>query len=171
MHSLFELCALLKAPKRLVSLRDWKRVNAQLRLAAALEIDGIVPAGLSFEATVAAEYSDENVTLMLHAFIKQKPRPFARIDWLTKAHPNVHRYCGPLRYVDAGRSHFHDTKLHVDIDFDELFLGKLNLPCARALDPDPPDFKELLVISSQLLHIENLQEIQTPPWQPRNFTV
>ena len=71
MRTLDDLCGVLQAPKRLVAIAEWKRVNTQLRLGAALEVDGIVTAGISFLATVLAEYPDENVTLLLQAEIKQ----------------------------------------------------------------------------------------------------
>lgn len=170
MRTLDDLCSVLVAPKRLVSITEWKRVHAQLRLGAALEVDGIVVAGISFLAVVLAEYPDENMTLLLQAEIRQKPRPFARIDWRGGPHPNKKPQCGAMRFIDAGRSHFHDTHLHRHIDFDELFFGDLNLPAATRIDPEPPDLKELLALSSVLLHIENLTEIPIPPWQPRNFT-
>lgn len=171
MQSLDDLCSVLEAPKRLVAIREWKRVHAQLRLGAALEVDGIVVAGISFLAAVLAEYPDENVTLLLQAEIKQKPRPFARIDWRGGPHPNKKPQCGAMRFIDAGRTHFHDTRLHRNIDFEELFLSDLNLPVATPIAPEPPTLKELLALSSALLHIENLTEIPIPPWQPRNFTI
>lgn len=169
MRTLDDLCGVLEAPKRLVAIAEWKRVNTQLRLGAALEVDGIVTAGVSFLATVLAEHPDENVTLLLQAEIKQKPRPFARIDWRGSPHPNTKPQCGAMRFTDVGRTHFHDTRLHRHIDFDELFLGNLNLPAASPIDPEPPALKELLALSASLLHIENLTEIPTPPWQPRTF--
>jgi hypothetical protein len=171
LRTLDDLCSVLEAPKRLVAVRDWKRVHAQLRLGAALELDGVVAAGISFLVTVQAEYPDENVTLLLQAEIKQKPCPFARIDWRGGPHPNLRPQCGEMRFIDAGRTHFHNTALHRHIDFDELFLGKLNLPVASAIEPEPADWQELLALSSALLHIENLTETPTPPWQPRSLSI
>lgn len=159
------LCSILKTPKRIVSLGEWTPVHGQLRLSASLETDVAVIQGVSFMAVVQAERPDEKIALNLYADIERKPRPFARVDWRSLPHENLSRLCGEMRFVGAGRTHFHDPHLHRHIDFDELFLTKLNLPVAALIDPEPPDFHELLALSADLLHIENLTELHIPPWQ------
>lgn len=166
-----ELCRVLGQTKRLVGIGRWTRVHAQLRLTAAVEVDGSTLPGITFMASTNFARPDEAVALQLQAEIKQKPRPFARVDWRGSVHGNLTPHCGGMRYDDAGRTHFHDTNLHRHIGFDELFLMRLNLPVAAAIHPEPTTFHELLALSGDLLHIDNLISIPIPPWQPPTFFI
>lgn len=169
--TLDDLCSILTTSKRLVAASNWRPTHSQLRLAGALEADGVVIRGVSFMAVVLPERPDEKVALLLQAEIERKPRAFARVDWRGAPHGNLHRQCRGMRLIDAGRTHFHDPCLHAHFDFNELFLTKLDLPVAAPIEPEPPGFHELLALSADLLHIENLTELPIPPWQPRTSLI
>ncbi|AXQ93180.1 hypothetical protein LV780_04760 [Cereibacter azotoformans] len=166
-----ELCSILGERKRLVGVGRWTKVHAQLRLTAAVEVDGATLPGITFMAATNFARPDEAVALQLKAEIKQKPRPFARVDWRGSPHGNLTHHCARMKYIDAGRTHFHDTNLHRHIGFDELFLGRLNLPVAAPITPEPTTYQDLLALSADLLHIDNLTSISIPPWQPPTFFI
>ncbi len=162
-----DLCAVLDSRKRLIGPLDWILLNQTRRVAAALEISGVVAPGVGFRMTCYPDLPDEKVAVILLAEIKRKPRPFARIDWRGQAHENRHSAAGSFLYTDAGRTHFHDPNLHHGFSIDELFGAKLDLPVARKIEPEPANYEELLAASSDLLHIENLKDIPVPPWSPQ----
>lgn len=166
-QSLDQLCEILEAPKRLVSLGSWRTHDRQYRITAALESDGLTIAGISFMACASRERPDERISITLQAEIRRKPMAFARIDWRGSPHDNNHKWCGDRQFLGAGRTHFHDTALHSHIDFSELFSGDYNLPIAESIMPEPSSFDKLLVITRDLLHIENITEVPVPPWSPR----
>lgn len=165
--SVEQLCQWLRAPKRLVGTLDWVRTNSTERIAAAIELDGVVTQGLSFRMTCVPDFPDEHVAIVLLTETIAKPRPFARIDWRGGPHGNTNRLCGDVRHVDAGRTHFHDPGLHRHIEIADLLGPDMDLPAAKALYQEPLSFNDLLVAASDLLHIENLNDIPIPPWSPR----
>lgn len=109
---------------------------------------------------------NERVGVMLHTQHKGKSRCFARVDWNGSTHENRLRVCGPHRFLNAGPTHFHDPRLLGDAELGEVLDPNLNLPVATPLDRAPRTFKELMVICSDLLHIEGLDEIEEPQWNP-----
>jgi hypothetical protein len=109
--------------------------------------------------------------LALLAEFKGKPCAFARIDINGQQHINRHAICGDLQFEDAGGTHFHDTLLHCDLDIDQLFGPDFaNLPVARPISDMPSDFSKAMEKCGEMLHIENLTEIEEPQWQPRQFS-
>lgn len=159
-----DLCQSLAMQKRLVGVLDWALINQTRRLASTLEISGVIAQGLSFRMTCYPDLPDEKVAVILLVEIKSKPRPFARIDWRGQIHENRHVAAGNLLYTDAGRTHFHDPRLHLTMSMDDLFGGKVDLPVAQRIDPEPTSFEDLLSVASDLLHIENMKDIPVPPW-------
>lgn len=167
MNSVKEMCSAVTAPKRILSFPIWKHVNDVLRLTASMEADGVVMQGLTFMAQCNPELPDERVFLGILAEIKRKPRCIARVDWRALGHGNSHRLCGEHRFLDAGRTHFHDPELHHGFDFAELFDGKNDLPVALPIQPEPATFNDLLARAADLLHIQNLTDMPVPRWEPR----
>lgn len=166
-NSVDELRDMLLAPKRLIKPHGWKTKRAMLVMASAIEIDGIGAQGIEFLASCNSEREEEQVSFILLASIGLKLMPFARVDWRGQPHSNKEGATEEHRFKDAGRTHFHDTELHMHFNFSKLFNGKNNLPVAREITPEPSNFAELLEKAGELLHIENLSEIETPPWAPR----
>lgn len=103
------------------------------------------------------------------AEIDQKPRAMARIDINGSRHVNRHAICQEWLNCDAGRTHFHDTQLHLGMSIEELFFSGWDLPVARPIDDMPEDFTEAMAECGKLLNIDNLTEIEEPQWQPRRF--
>lgn len=104
------------------------------------------------------------------ADITGKPKAMARIDINGSRHENTKAVCGEWRGSDAGRTHFHDTRLHSAIPITDLFNGKYgDLPVARPINDMPSEFFKAMEKCGELLHIENLGEVEEPKWQPRQF--
>lgn len=135
-------------------------------MAASLENgDGLIQ-NASFHARCSARMPDELVRLMLLTIdASGKERCFARVEWRSSPHPNLKAVCGEFRGLSAGRTHYHDPCLHRGLSLDEFF-GVNDLPIAVPIDPEPETYRELLEIAAGLLHIENLRELEEPPWQP-----
>jgi hypothetical protein len=159
------LCRCLASPKRLSGVLDWKHVNSSVRIGTAIEVRGIISEGLSFRATAIKELPDERVAIVLLIDVDRKPRPFARIDWRGNIHANNHRMCDRHQFLNAGRTHFHDPNLHLHLSISDIFGPHVDLPIATPITPEPTNFLELIEISGQLLHIENLSNMPVPPWQ------
>lgn len=135
-------------------------------MAASLENNEGLIQNVSFNARCSARMPDELVRLMLLTIdTTGKERCFARVEWRSSPHDNLKAVCGDLQGVSAGRSHYHDPCLHRHLSLEQFFGGD-DLPIAVSLDPQPETYRELLEIAARLLHIENLREIEEPPWQP-----
>ncbi len=164
--SVLDLIRLLEASKEIVFAGRWVPGSQGFqRYSASVVMDRVVAAGVSFVATCHQDRPDERVALMLMQEWKGKARPFARAEWRAARHDNNHPACGELHMSSAGRTHFHDTRLHDIFDISELFSGNHDLPVARKIDPEPSSLHEFLETASVLLHIENLRELPLPPWQ------
>lgn len=161
-----QLVEILEAQKHLRAISGWRPVNAKNELGSALEIEGVVEAGVSFRARCKPDLPEESVALMLFTETPAKQRTFARIDWRGTQHDNINpKLTGSQWGHQAGRTHFHDTRLHLHIDYETLFLTPhVDLPVAKAIAPEPSSFHQLLEISAKLLNIANLSEIPEPPW-------
>lgn len=162
-----DLCQRLEDQKTLVGTLDWKLVNSSRRIGTAVQIERVIAQGLSFCIVCYPELPDEQVSIVLMAEIGFKPRPFARIDWRGNGHENRRSECGALQYSDAGRTHFHDPRLHRHLTMEQLFSGRLDLPVATKIDPEPASFQGLTAVASEILRIQNLNDIPVPPWSPR----
>lgn len=132
-----------------------------------MQIQSVITQGITFCIVCQPEFPEEQVAIVLMVEIGLKPRPFARIDWRGQAHENRRVECGDLQYLDAGRTHFHDPRLHRHMTMDQLFSGNLDLPVATKIDPEPNSFQDLTAVASQLLNIHNLPQVPVPPWSPR----
>ncbi|MFA8385414.1 MAG: hypothetical protein ACEPO2_07300 [Pelagibaca sp.] len=161
-----ELVKVLEAPKRLSGLGKWKPINQKAETGAGLEIRGVVEIGVSFRAQCNPALPEENVSLMLFTETEARPRCFSRIDWRGSKHDNTNKaLTGKYWGQSAGRTHFHDPRLHLHIDFKTLFATPgVDLPIATEILPEPSSFQLLLAESAILLRIDNLGELPDPPW-------
>lgn len=162
-----DLCRFQNSQKRIISQKSWRLTNSTLRSVWSIEVDGVVEQGLTLLAACSAERPEENVAIVLRVEVGLKPLAFSRIDWRNKPHDNRQAVCGVYRHMSAGRTHFHDPNLHEDIDVNSFF--EMNIPIALPIEPEPTDFCALLDISAKLLHIDNLSDIEAPPWAPRTL--
>lgn len=165
--SVEDLCSHIAATKSLVGPLAWRPAQRDDRVTSAVEIEAVISQGITFCATCMRAKPNENVTILLLAEIQGKPRPFARVDWRGSAHNNNSPYCRDIRFLDAGRNHFHDPRLHIHMTLEELYAPKVDLPAALPLSREPQNFQELMEISGALLHIANMNLIPEPPWPPQ----
>ncbi len=171
--SLKDLIAVLERPKHLVN-RSWitpeKPGERGFKIKSALNADSATLAGVSVEIRCQSEGFELPSTVVLMAEINTKPRAIARIDINGSLHENLKAVCGDWQNKPAGRTHFHDTRLHRLIPLEELFDGTHgDLPVARPIDDMPSEFSKAMEKCGKLLHIEDLGEVEEPQWQPRQL--
>lgn len=171
--SIEDLIAVLERPKRLVN-RSWtlpeKRGQRGFKLKSALFADSATLAGVTLEIRCNSEGFELPSAVVLMAEIYRKPHAIARIDINGPPHPNAKAVCGDLQNKNAGSTHFHDTRLHSRVPFQELFDGTHgNLPVARPIDDMPSEFSKAMEKCGKLLHIEDLGEVEEPQWQPKQL--
>lgn len=168
-----DLIAVLERPKRLIKPFPWVSPSQNgrrgLKLQTSLRDDTASLQGVKLEIGCSSEGFDLPVRVVLLAEINKKARAIARIDINGSMHQNRPAICGESQFMDAGRTHFHDTRMHRTIPIAELFNGSYDLPIARPIDDMPEDFTKAMEKCGELLHIENLVEIEEPQWQPRQF--
>lgn len=172
--SVEDLIAVLERRKRLLFVSSWvaPSANGQRRLSfrGPLGEKSAALQGISLQIACDAEGFSLPTSVVLLAEINRKPRAIARIDINGTRHQNKLKICGDWQHLDAGHTHFHDTRLHRDIPIDEMFSDKYpDLPVARPISDMPEDFSKAMEKCGELLHIENLGEIEEPQWQPRQF--
>lgn len=172
-RSTADLIEALERPKRLITPCVWippgKHGQRGFRLKATLRDDVSAIRGLSLEIGCHVEGFDLPASVVLLSEFKNRPRAMARIDVNGSKHENRYPICGEWQHLDAGRTHFHDTRLHAALDIKELFSGVWDLPIARPISDMPKDFSEAMEKCGGLLHIENMSEIKEPTWQPKRL--
>lgn len=169
-----DLIAILERPKRMILPQSWVEPktngNRGFKLQATLRDDSSTILGVKLEIGCSTEGFDLPSRIVLMAEINRKPRAMARIDINGSRHENTKAICGDWQHIDAGRTHFHDTELHIDLSIEALFSGAFgDLPVARPIHDMPEDFPKAMEKCGKLLHIENMREIEEPKWQPRQF--
>ncbi len=156
--------------KRVVGIGSWQSGNRDgaLEIRASLENQGILISGVSLFLTCREDRPDEMVSIGLTIETPFRPKCFARVDWRQAPHVNQSALCGDLQFIDAGRTHVHRPDLYGE-NVEPIEYLKQNLPAAVSLDPVPGSFADLLDTAGTLLNVDNLTEVQTPPWEPRLF--
>lgn len=172
--SIEDLISVLERPKFLVTPCLWLSPNPKsgervLTIKGSLSDGTATILGVSLRAKCSPEGFSWPSSILLTADYKGKPRVMARVDINGLRHQNRHAVCGNLQHVDAGTTHFHDTRLHRAIPIDELFSEIWNLPVASPIGDMPEDFSQAMEKCGELLHIDNLTMIEEPQWQPRQF--
>lgn len=171
--SVKDLVAVLERPKRMINLGPWlppqKGGQRGVKLKSSLQVASAALPGITIEIGCNIEGFELPSRVVLMAEIDRGARPMARIDINGSRHENPHAICGEWQHIDAGKTHFHDTRLHVTLTIEELFNGIWDLPVARPIPDMPTDFAKAMEKCGELLHIENLGEIEEPQWQPRQF--
>lgn len=170
MATVADLLRVLQTPKTLGPPKKWSetgkgasQANRKLEVACPVIIGGATVTQITFRARAMPDRANEDVSLMLQATMPGFPLCFARVDWMGSAHVNKrpgHR----LHMEDAGRTHFHDPW---EMASDTLeSLRQSNLALAYPLPQEPKTFRELMEVSSRLLNIVNLAELEEPLWTP-----
>ena len=171
--SVDDLVAVLLRPKRLIAPSTWispgKPGQRGFKLRASLGDGASALRGVGLEIGCHVESFRLPAHITLLAEFKSRARAMARIDIKGSPHENRHAVCRSWQFVSAGRTHFHDTALHVALTIEQLFSGDWDLPVARPIDDMPEDFSGAMERCGELLHIENLREVEEPQWQPQQL--
>jgi hypothetical protein len=172
--SVEDLIAVLEQRKRLIMPCMWvepeKSGQRGLKLKAPLQSESAALRGVTLEVGCHNESFELPSRVVLMVEFKGRSRAMARIDINGSKHENPKAICGEWHQKDAGRTHFHDTRLHNSIQIADLLSGTYgDLPVARPINDMPNEFSKAMEKCGELLHIENLGEIEEPQWQPRQF--
>jgi hypothetical protein len=173
-HNIEDLVAILERRKRIIITQSWVEPktngNRGFKLQATLSDENSTILGVKFEIGCSSQGFELPSRVVLMAEINGKPRAMARIDINGSRHENTKSICGEWQHKDAGRTHFHDTRLHLGLSIDALFSGDFgDLPVAKPIHDMPEDFSQAMEKCGILLNIENMAEIDEPKWQPRQF--
>lgn len=163
----FDLPALVAAEKSMSSTMDWvERGPDSLEFTVPLEIDDVVIQGLMFRGRTRKSLMDREVVFQLE-FHRQEivGGSICRIEWKPL---NIHnnKGLGPqkFRYIQQKYSHHHRFDLNWERSQEAVLKG--DLPIAIPLDPDPPNYRELLAVVGKEFRINKIQSVTVPPWAP-----
>ncbi len=174
-RSTADLVEVLERPKTLLVTNTWSLPShggqRGFRMKAALQSGTEVIRGLSLEMRCHVEGFGVGRPMSVALLVEymQRSRAMARVDIFGSRHENRHPICGEWQFSDAGVTHFHDTRLHVDLEIRELFGSLWDLPVARPIGDMPQDFRGAMEKCGELLHIVDLSEVEEPQWQPRQL--
>ncbi|WLR92966.1 hypothetical protein [Shinella zoogloeoides] len=122
------------------------------------------PSGLTGVSIIGTAWTDEpdaRVTFQLAIDIDGTDFRIARIDWRPRQ-PHTNKIGPPgLRGLTAYTS-VHDFPENADLGLETM--QKNNLPIVKKIDPEPPDFNELLSYVRVTFKLDNASEIPVPPW-------
>jgi len=163
-----ELKRVLQVKKEAVTLGPWRSTSREraVEIRSALLAGNIVMRGIGLYLKCFEDRPDEMVSIGLTIETSIGPKCFARVDWRGTSHPNTHRLCGDLQFVDAGRTHFHNPALCSPGD-DPMDHIQENLPIAVAIESRLLNFEALLDRCASILNVTNLAEVTPPKWQSR----
>jgi hypothetical protein len=167
-----DLVAVLERPKRLITLGPWlspmKGGPRSLKFKASLRDDVATIQGVSLEIRCDPQSFELPIHVVMLASVGGRVHAMARIDLNGDMHVCRYPICGEWMHEEVGGNHFHDTRLHLGIPINDLFSKKYgDLPVARPINDMPKEFSKAMEKCGELLHIENLGEVEEPQWQPR----
>jgi len=161
------LTALLNAKKALATPIFWVDDDGDLRLTAALDIDGATEPRLTLFGRATATLPDRKVTLGLRWQDETgRGGNFDRLEWRpVKAHVNRANAPPDLRLRVIEGSHHHPLALNAALDIGLIQSMQENLPVAVLVTPQPSDWRSLLRVAATLWRISGLIHAPIPPWQ------
>jgi hypothetical protein len=159
------------AEKELSVFPEWKGDGSEyMRLVAPMDIDSVTEQGLLFTAKFHIYSPDACVTFQLEYQSREFPkgRPFARFEWKPKA-PHNNKGLGPenLKYTLIHGTHFHPFDLNWL--HSEVKVRRGELPIALPVTQNIETFKDALEFTRNLFRINNVAEIQMPPWTTKKW--
>lgn len=117
--------------------------------------------GVSIIGTAWTDEPDARVTFQLTMDVDGNDFRIARIDWRPRQ-PHTNKIGPPgLRGLTAYTS-IHDFPENAALGIEEM--QKNNLPIVKKIDPEPPNFNELLAYLRVTFKLDNASEIPVPPW-------
>lgn len=117
--------------------------------------------GVSIIGTAWTDEPDARVTFQLSIDIDGSDFRIARIDWRPRQ-PHTNRVGPlPLRGLTAYTS-IHDFPENADLGLENMQAK--SLPVVKKIDPEPPNFNELLDYLRVTFKLENASKIPVPPW-------
>ncbi|WP_438750006.1 hypothetical protein [Pararhizobium sp. O133] len=142
----------------------WKQDRQRdriLRVPIACDCGTVNLTGVSIIGTAWTDEPDERVTFQLAMDVDGTDFRIARIDWRPRQ-PHTNKLGPPeLRGVTAYTS-IHDFPENAALGIEEM--QKHNLPIIKKIDPEPPNFNELLAYVRDTFKLNNALDIPVPPW-------
>jgi hypothetical protein len=166
-----DLPALFQAKKFLSINPDWvERDSTFLSLTCPLDLeDGTVIEGFFLRATAMKHRPDRTVAFQL-VYKPQRRNveggPFARIEW-RPLKPHTNKNFGPphLRLLTIRGSHYH--RFDYNWAHSPAQVRRGNLYTAEPIDPDPPNYGDLLAFVEKEFRIQGVSAIAVPPWEAK----
>lgn len=157
--------AAYEAPKTALGPLGWRpdRQKARyLRMPIACDC-GFDITGVSITVTAWADEPDERIAFQLHIDIDGNDYRIARVDWRPRQ-PHTNKLGPPDLRGTSPYTSIHDFPENASLGLD--VMQSKNLPVAKPIDPEPPDFYKLMLYIGDTLKIQNTGEIPEPPWAP-----
>ncbi len=155
------------SPKEAIGALNWRADRQREQIVRIPIVCDCYPAditGVSIVGMAWTEEPDERVTFQLLIDVEGRDYRIARIDWRPRQeHTNKF---GPNEL--RGRTFLtsiHDYPENADLGLDHM--QSFNLPVVKPIDPEPPNFNELLRYLRDTFHLRNALDIPVPPWSPR----
>ncbi|NKM69197.1 hypothetical protein [Rhizobium laguerreae] len=153
-----------EAPKKAMPPIDWKQDRQReriLRVPIVCDCGPLDLTGVSIIGTAWTDEPDTRVTFQLTIDIDGTDYRIARIDWRPRQ-PHTNKVGPPaLRGLTAWTS-IHDFPENAELGVETM--QKNNLPIVKKIDPEPPNFNELLAYLHVTFRLENASGIPVPPW-------
>lgn len=161
----FDYPDIASAQKLLATKQDWAEVgNRKVELVHPLDIDGVTQEGLVLRMIAFIDQPNRAVRAFVQCALPgQRPRAIDAIDW-KPFHSHLNRKGPPhLKGRQFTRSHWHRFDLNW-LPAEGTFLTG-NLPVAEEVNPEPAGFSDFLAFAAKSFRINNLQDIELPPWE------
>ncbi len=153
--------------KAAFSSLDWKPSQPQahiLKLPIVCGGDDAEVMSVSIFGTAYVREPEQHVSFQMCMDVRGSDYRIARIDWRPRQ-PHTNRY-GPTRGLTVYTS-IHDFSENASLGLRQMQAE--NLPIAKPIDPEPPDFAALLLYVRDTFKLDNACDIPIPPWSPDLF--
>lgn len=154
------------ASKEAVGSLDWKPDKQRENILRIPIVCDCFPSdvfGVSITGTAWADQPDERITFQLMVDIQGLDYRVARVDWRPRQ-PHTNKLGPPGLRGRTVMTSVHDFPENATVGLDKM--QSMNLPIAKAIEPEPQDFAGLLVYVRDIFHLQNAIDIPEPPWAP-----
>jgi len=161
-----DLRGLFESQKELAVKPHWVATDSTwFNLAAPLDIGGATVEGLELRAGAVQSLPDRAVRFHLQYHPARGPcNPLCRVEWRPLSpHTNPNKGPKSLQLRKIKGTHVHGFEMNF-LDAEGRMLSG-NLPIAEIINPEPNSFQELLAVVGKRLRINDMDQIEPPPWR------
>lgn len=163
----FSLQDLVENQKHMIGSAVWlERDGTRVETSILIGMNGRIIEGLTLRASALVTMPDQAVSInLLYQPGSRSCTNLMRIEW-NPLRPHTNPMKGPkrLKGLTIDTSHIHSFGVNFDQRANDM-KGK-NLPFAERIDPNPSEFKDLLVFAERTFKVEGLaSNLPIPPWR------